>query len=98
MYIVMMSENWPGKAKIPLPKRTQEQWRQLPSPNDSSQGTFDYDHHDGIYDDDVDDWWSIQKAAEAHLPALEYKEGIPIRMEDLDGLHVWTFKYRYFHN
>ena len=37
----------------------------------------------------------MQKAAEAHLPALEYKEGIPLEMEDLDGLHVWTFKYRY---
>ncbi|XP_023638463.1 B3 domain-containing transcription factor FUS3 isoform X2 [Capsella rubella] len=39
-----------------------------------------------------------KKAAEAHLPALECKEGIPIRMEDLDGLHVWTFKYRYWPN
>ncbi|KAG7563661.1 B3 DNA binding domain [Arabidopsis suecica] len=39
-----------------------------------------------------------KKAAEAHLPALECKEGIPIRMEDLNGLHVWTFKYRYWPN
>ncbi|KAG2283638.1 hypothetical protein Bca4012_052293 [Brassica carinata] len=39
-----------------------------------------------------------KKAAEAHLPALESKEGIPIKMEDLDGLHVWTFKYRYWPN
>ncbi|CAD5324236.1 unnamed protein product [Arabidopsis thaliana] len=39
-----------------------------------------------------------KKAAEAHLPALECKEGIPIRMEDLDGFHVWTFKYRYWPN
>ncbi|ESQ32806.1 hypothetical protein EUTSA_v10005481mg [Eutrema salsugineum] len=39
-----------------------------------------------------------KKAAEAHLPALESKEGIPIRMEDLDGLHVWTFKYRFWPN
>ncbi|XP_019100092.1 PREDICTED: B3 domain-containing transcription factor FUS3-like [Camelina sativa] len=39
-----------------------------------------------------------KKAAEAHLPALECKEGIPLRMEDLDGRHVWTFKYRYWPN
>lgn len=26
---------------------------------------------------------------------LESKEGIFISMEDLDGLHVWTFKYRF---
>ncbi|KAL4367160.1 hypothetical protein GQ457_05G011360 [Hibiscus cannabinus] len=35
-----------------------------------------------------------KRAAEAHLPALESKEGIPITMGDLDGLHVWSFKYR----
>ncbi|XP_056844045.1 B3 domain-containing transcription factor FUS3 [Raphanus sativus] len=39
-----------------------------------------------------------KKAAEAHLPALESKEGMPIKMEDLDGRHVWTFKYRYWPN
>ncbi|KAG2301557.1 hypothetical protein Bca52824_030208 [Brassica carinata] len=39
-----------------------------------------------------------KKAAEAHLPELESKEGIPIKMKDLDGLHVWTFKYRYWPN
>ncbi|CAH8359680.1 unnamed protein product [Eruca vesicaria subsp. sativa] len=39
-----------------------------------------------------------KKAAEAHLPVLESKEGIPIKMEDMDGLHVWTFKYRYWPN
>ncbi|KAJ0237882.1 B3 domain-containing transcription factor FUS3 [Hirschfeldia incana] len=39
-----------------------------------------------------------KKAAEAHLPALESKEGIPIKMEDLDGLQVWNFKYRYWPN
>ncbi|KAK9010878.1 hypothetical protein V6N11_043745 [Hibiscus sabdariffa] len=33
------------------------------------------------------------RAAEAHLPALESKEGIPITMGDLDGLHVWSFKF-----
>ncbi|XP_061948273.1 B3 domain-containing transcription factor FUS3-like [Populus nigra] len=39
-----------------------------------------------------------KKAAEAHLPALESKEGIFIRMDDLDGLHAWSFKYRYWPN
>ncbi|KAK8653211.1 hypothetical protein V6N13_127221 [Hibiscus sabdariffa] len=34
-----------------------------------------------------------RRAAEAHLPALESKEGIPITMGDLDGLHVWSFKF-----
>ncbi|XP_015570693.1 B3 domain-containing transcription factor FUS3 isoform X2 [Ricinus communis] len=38
------------------------------------------------------------KAAEAHLPVLESKEGIFISMDDLDGLHVWSFKYRYWPN
>ncbi|KAK8607339.1 hypothetical protein V6N13_053080 [Hibiscus sabdariffa] len=36
---------------------------------------------------------SFQRAAEAHLPVLESKEGIPITMDDLDGLHVWSFKF-----
>ncbi|XP_050234905.1 B3 domain-containing transcription factor FUS3 [Mercurialis annua] len=39
-----------------------------------------------------------KKAAEAHLPMLDSKEGIFINMEDLDGLHVWSFKYRYWPN
>ncbi|KAJ9132874.1 hypothetical protein P3X46_033700 [Hevea brasiliensis] len=39
-----------------------------------------------------------KKAAEAHLPLLESKEGIFITMDDLDGLHVWSFKYRYWPN
>ncbi|XP_010556322.1 PREDICTED: B3 domain-containing transcription factor FUS3-like [Tarenaya hassleriana] len=39
-----------------------------------------------------------KKAAEAHLPALEFKEGMFINMDDLDGLHVWCFKYRYWPN
>ncbi|KAF7801816.1 B3 domain-containing transcription factor FUS3 [Senna tora] len=34
-----------------------------------------------------------KKAAEAFLPALESKEGIFISMDDMDGIHVWTFKY-----
>jgi hypothetical protein len=36
----------------------------------------------------------FQKAAEVHLPFLESKEGIFISMDDLDGLNVWSFKYR----
>ncbi|CAI0555709.1 unnamed protein product [Linum tenue] len=40
----------------------------------------------------------IQKAAEAHLPVLESKEGMSITMYDLDATHVWTFKYRYWPN
>ncbi|KAJ4729534.1 B3 domain transcription factor [Melia azedarach] len=39
-----------------------------------------------------------KKAAEAHLPMLESKEGIFISMDDLDGLHVWSFKYRFWPN
>ncbi|MED6135443.1 hypothetical protein PIB30_046468 [Stylosanthes scabra] len=35
-----------------------------------------------------------KKAAEACLPPLESKEGIVITMDDLDGVHVWSFKYR----
>jgi len=36
----------------------------------------------------------LQKAAEAFLPVLESKEGILLSMDDIDGLHVWSFKYR----
>ncbi|GMN57423.1 hypothetical protein TIFTF001_026528 [Ficus carica] len=39
-----------------------------------------------------------KKAAEAHLPVLESKEGMLISMDDLDGLHVWSFKYRFWPN
>ncbi|CAN0875935.1 B3 domain-containing transcription factor FUS3 [Linum grandiflorum] len=39
-----------------------------------------------------------KKAAETHLPVLESKEGIPITMYDLDGSHLWSFKYRYWPN
>ncbi|KAK5820549.1 B3 domain-containing transcription factor FUS3 [Gossypium arboreum] len=39
-----------------------------------------------------------KRAAEAHLPVLESKEGILINMDDLDGLHVWSFKYRFWPN
>ncbi|XP_050104394.1 B3 domain-containing transcription factor FUS3-like [Malus sylvestris] len=39
-----------------------------------------------------------KKAAEAHLPTLESKEGMAINMDDIDGLHVWSFKYRFWPN
>ncbi|KAL1352601.1 hypothetical protein HN51_016592 [Arachis hypogaea] len=39
-----------------------------------------------------------KKAAEAFLPPLESKEGILISMDDLDGIHVWSFKYRFWPN
>ncbi|XP_038678482.1 B3 domain-containing transcription factor FUS3-like [Tripterygium wilfordii] len=39
-----------------------------------------------------------KKAAETFLPVLDSKEGIFISMDDLDGLHVWSFKYRYWPN
>ncbi|KAK9925574.1 hypothetical protein M0R45_033895 [Rubus argutus] len=39
-----------------------------------------------------------KKAAETHLPVLESKEGISISMDDIDGLHVWSFKYRFWPN
>ncbi|XP_038874973.1 B3 domain-containing transcription factor FUS3-like [Benincasa hispida] len=39
-----------------------------------------------------------KKAAETHLPVLESKEGMIITMDDLDGVHVWNFKYRFWPN
>ncbi|KAL8142766.1 hypothetical protein V2J09_015798 [Rumex salicifolius] len=39
-----------------------------------------------------------KKAAESHLPPLEIKEGMTISMDDIDGSHVWTFKYRFWPN
>ncbi|KAK7311304.1 hypothetical protein RJT34_09352 [Clitoria ternatea] len=39
-----------------------------------------------------------KKSAETFLPALESKEGILISMDDLDGIHVWSFKYRFWPN
>ncbi|GAB4847362.1 hypothetical protein Ancab_026420 [Ancistrocladus abbreviatus] len=39
-----------------------------------------------------------KKAAESYLPALETKEGISITMDDMDGSHVWSFKYRFWPN
>lgn len=37
----------------------------------------------------------IQKSAEAHLPVLTIKEGIPLNVYDASGHHMWTFKYRF---
>ncbi|PSS35319.1 B3 domain-containing transcription factor [Actinidia chinensis var. chinensis] len=39
-----------------------------------------------------------KKSAEAYLPALFEKEGFFISMDDMDGLHVWSFKFRYWPN
>ncbi|XP_057982595.1 B3 domain-containing transcription factor FUS3-like [Malania oleifera] len=39
-----------------------------------------------------------KKAAETHLPILEIKEGIFMIMDDMDGRHVWSFKYRFWPN
>ena len=36
----------------------------------------------------------FQKPAETHLPALIAKEGIILEMDDMDGMHVWCFKFR----
>lgn len=37
----------------------------------------------------------IQKSAEAHLPVLTIKEGIPLNVYDASGHSMWTFKYRF---
>ncbi|WVZ07135.1 hypothetical protein V8G54_020481 [Vigna mungo] len=39
-----------------------------------------------------------KKAAESFLPALESKEGILLNMDDKDGTHAWSFKYRFWPN
>ncbi|KAK9064698.1 hypothetical protein SSX86_016080 [Deinandra increscens subsp. villosa] len=39
-----------------------------------------------------------KKPAETHLPALIAKEGIILEMEDLDGINVWCFKFRFWPN
>ncbi|KAI8013986.1 B3 domain-containing transcription factor FUS3 [Camellia lanceoleosa] len=39
-----------------------------------------------------------KKAAEDYLPTLTEKEGFFMRMDDMDGLHVWSFKFRYWPN
>ncbi|KAK7377581.1 hypothetical protein VNO80_03008 [Phaseolus coccineus] len=39
-----------------------------------------------------------KKAAETFLPALDSKEGILMNMDDKDGTHVWSFKYRFWPN
>ncbi|CAM8907584.1 unnamed protein product [Rhodiola kirilowii] len=39
-----------------------------------------------------------KKAAETFLPVLETKDGMSIIMRDFDGLHSWTFKFRYWPN
>ncbi|CAH1417538.1 unnamed protein product [Lactuca virosa] len=39
-----------------------------------------------------------KKAAELHLPALIAKEGIIMEMDDMDNMHVWCFKFRFWPN
>lgn len=39
-----------------------------------------------------------KKEAEAHLPALAAREGMPISMVDMDTLETWNFRYRYWPN
>ncbi|KAL1547413.1 hypothetical protein AAHA92_23896 [Salvia divinorum] len=39
-----------------------------------------------------------KKEAEKYLPALESKDGIAISMLDMDGIHEWWFKYRFWPN
>ncbi|KAK9117662.1 hypothetical protein Sjap_016609 [Stephania japonica] len=41
---------------------------------------------------------SFQRAAEAYLPPLSYKDGMYMCMDDMDGLQVWSFKYRFWPN
>ncbi|KAL2505494.1 TF-B3 domain-containing protein [Abeliophyllum distichum] len=39
-----------------------------------------------------------KKSAENNLPPLEFKEGIQINMHDMDGIHEWEFKFRFWPN
>ncbi|PWA56120.1 B3 DNA binding domain-containing protein [Artemisia annua] len=39
-----------------------------------------------------------KKPAETHLPALIAKEGIVLKMDDMDGMNVWGFKFRFWPN
>ncbi|KAL4568110.1 hypothetical protein LXL04_023711 [Taraxacum kok-saghyz] len=39
-----------------------------------------------------------KKPAETHLPALIAKEGIILEMDDMDSMHVWCFKFRFWPN
>ncbi|KAG6438429.1 hypothetical protein SASPL_103372 [Salvia splendens] len=39
-----------------------------------------------------------KKEAEKYLPVLQSKEGIAISMLDMDGIHEWWFKYRFWPN
>ncbi|KAG2405180.1 B3 domain-containing transcription factor FUS3 Protein [Vigna angularis] len=39
-----------------------------------------------------------KKAAETFLPPLDSKEGILLKMDDKDGTHAWSFKYRFWPN
>lgn len=39
-----------------------------------------------------------KKAAETYLPKLNIKDGIFLSMDDINGLQVWNFKYRFWPN
>ncbi|MCL7044116.1 hypothetical protein MKW94_014084 [Papaver nudicaule] len=39
-----------------------------------------------------------KKAAETYLPKLHMKDGIFLSMDDINGLQVWNFKYRFWPN
>ncbi|CAA3005698.1 B3 domain-containing transcription factor FUS3-like [Olea europaea var. sylvestris] len=39
-----------------------------------------------------------KKSAENYLPDLEFKDGIQISMYDMDGIHEWGFKFRFWPN
>ncbi|XP_076895649.1 B3 domain-containing transcription factor FUS3-like [Bidens hawaiensis] len=39
-----------------------------------------------------------KKPTETHLPGLIVKEGIVLEMDDMDGMNVWCFKFRFWPN
>ncbi|XP_047313394.1 B3 domain-containing transcription factor FUS3-like [Impatiens glandulifera] len=39
-----------------------------------------------------------KKAAESYLPELSEREGVVIKMDDIDGHRSWSFKFRYWPN
>lgn len=79
-----MTENRHRKAKIPLPKGTEEQWRQFPPTNDTPQGT-------NISDDDDDDdiWLMMMVDAESSGGSLA---GVRIQGRDTfrNGRSGWS--------
>ncbi|XP_028771368.1 B3 domain-containing transcription factor FUS3-like [Neltuma alba] len=73
----------------------------LPPPREIDQGRLRFLFQKELKNSDVSSLRRMvlpKKAAEAFLPILESKEGIVISMDDIDGLHVWSFKYRFWPN